>query len=93
MVRKHWTQSYTSSIVGIPSILKEAWTTAQNREADKRVKIQALSLAKEYYSVKLDLLTNATVVNDAIKFVSSNNNKKSVVALCNHKIICCVVFN
>ncbi|MFL6418782.1 MAG: hypothetical protein ACJ71P_05120, partial [Nitrososphaeraceae archaeon] len=33
-------------------------------------KIQALSLAKECYSMKLDLLTNATVVDDAIKFVS-----------------------
>jgi hypothetical protein len=41
-----------------------------------REKIQALSLARECYSMKLDLLTNATVVNDAMKFVSSNNNKK-----------------
>ena len=37
-----------------------------------------LSLAKECYSMKLDLLTNATVVNDAMRFVSSNPNKKSV---------------
>ena len=29
---------------------------------DKREKIQALSLAKECYSMKLELLTNATVV-------------------------------
>jgi hypothetical protein len=33
---------------------------AANTE-DKREKIQALSLAKECYSMKLDLLTNATV--------------------------------
>ena len=39
---------------------------------DKREKIQALSLAKECYSMKLDLLTNATVVDDAIRFVSDN---------------------
>jgi hypothetical protein len=39
---------------------------------DKREKIQALSLAKECYSMKLDLLTNATVIDDAIRFVSSN---------------------
>ena len=32
---------------------------------DKREKIQALSLAKECYFMKLDLLTNATVVDDA----------------------------
>jgi hypothetical protein len=38
---------------------------------DKREKIQALSLAKECYSMKLELLTNATVVDDAIRFVSN----------------------
>ena len=44
-----------------------------------REKIQALSLAKECYSMKLDLLKNATVVDDAIRFVStrSNGNLKS----------------
>ncbi|MFL6362244.1 MAG: hypothetical protein ACJ709_02230 [Nitrososphaeraceae archaeon] len=40
----------------------------QNRiQKIKREKIQALSLAKECYSMKLDLLTNATVVDDAIR--------------------------
>jgi predicted transcriptional regulator len=68
---------YEKCLVGITSILREAWTTSQNTE-NKKEKIQALSLAKECYSMKLDLLTNATVVNDAMKFVSSNNNKKLV---------------
>jgi transposase len=71
-------EEYEKCLVGITSILKEAWTTSQNTEINKREKIQALSLAKECYSMKLDLLTNATVVNDAMKFVSSNNNKKPV---------------
>jgi hypothetical protein len=57
----------------ITSILREAWNTSQQAE-DKREKIQALSLAKECYSMKLDLLTNATVVKDAIRFVSEHNN-------------------
>jgi hypothetical protein len=60
---------YEKCMAGINSILKEAWITSQNTE-DKREKIQALSLAKECYSMKLDLLTNATVVDDAIRFVS-----------------------
>ena len=34
--------------------------------------LNPLSLAKECYSMKLDLLTNATVVDDAIRFVSSD---------------------
>jgi hypothetical protein len=48
---------------------------------DKREKIQALSLAKECYSMKLDLLTNATVVDDAIKFVEKNSRRRSDDAL------------
>ena len=63
-------EEYEKSLVGINSILKEAWNTAQQTE-DKREKIRALSLAKECYSIKLELLTNATVVDDAIRFVSS----------------------
>jgi hypothetical protein len=43
------------------------YSTKHRRQ--KREKIQALSLAKECYSMKLELLTNATVVDDAIRFV------------------------
>jgi hypothetical protein len=43
----------------------------------KREKIQALSLAKDCYSMKLELLTNATVVNDATRFVSFNKSRDS----------------
>jgi hypothetical protein len=62
-------EEYEKCLVGLNAITKEAWNAAQNTE-DKREKIQALSLAKECYSMKLDLLTNATVVDDAIRFVS-----------------------
>jgi predicted transcriptional regulator len=66
-------EEYEKCLIGITSILREAWNTSQQTE-DKREKIQALSLAKECYSMKLDLLTNATVVKDAIRFVSEHNN-------------------
>jgi hypothetical protein len=68
-------EGYEKCLVGLTSILKEAWTTATNAE-DKREKIQALSLAKDCYSMKLDLLTNATVVDDAIRFVSGKSKDK-----------------
>ena len=53
-------EEYEKCLVGLTAITKEAWNTE-----DKREKIQALSLAKECYSMKMDLLTNATVVDDA----------------------------
>ncbi|HET7283330.1 MAG TPA: hypothetical protein VFI70_01470 [Nitrososphaeraceae archaeon] len=69
---------YEKCLVGLTAILREAWTTSQQTD-ESREKIQALSLAKECYSMKLELLTNATVVDDAIRFVSGyekehNNN-------------------
>src|ERR1044071_4137003 len=67
-------EEYEKCLVGLTAITKEAWNTAQNTE-DKREKIQALSLAKECYSMKLELLTNASVVDDAIRFVSSKSNE------------------
>jgi hypothetical protein len=60
---------------GLTAILREAWNTSQQTE-DRREKIQALLLAKECYSMKLDLLTNATVVDDAIRFVSEKSKAK-----------------
>jgi len=69
-------EEYEKCLVGLNAITKEAWNTAQNTE-DKREKIQALSLAKECYSMKLDLLTNATVVDDAIRFVSQKSRDKA----------------
>jgi hypothetical protein len=62
-------EEYEKCLIGITAILREAWNTSQQTE-DKRQKIQALSLAKECYSMKLELLTNATAVDDAIRFVS-----------------------
>jgi hypothetical protein len=67
-------EEYEKCLVGLNAITKEAWNTAHNT-GDKREKIQALSLAKDCYSMKLDLLTNATVVDDAIRFVSSQKSK------------------
>ena len=84
-------EEYEKCLVGINAINKEAWTISQNAE-DNREKISALALAKECYSMKLDLLTNAELVSNAAKFVekhkqsdkdddddddNNNNNNKS----------------
>jgi len=68
-------EEYEKCLVGLTAILREAWAISHRTE-DNKERIQALSLAKECYSMKLDLLTNATVVDDAIRFVSSSKQKE-----------------
>ncbi|HEY7570679.1 MAG TPA: hypothetical protein VH796_04850 [Nitrososphaeraceae archaeon] len=58
------------------SILREAWNTATRTE-DNREKIPALSLAKDCYGMKLDLLTNAIVIDDAVRFVTEKQQHSS----------------
>jgi hypothetical protein len=74
-IDKRLPEEYEKCLVGLNAITREAWNTAQSTE-DKREKIQALSLAKECYSMKLDLFTNATVVDDAVKFISQISREK-----------------
>jgi hypothetical protein len=71
-------EEYEKCLIGLTAILREAWNTSQQTE-DRREKIQALSLAKDCYSMKLDLLTNTTVVDDAIRFVSESEKSKDKV--------------
>src|ERR671933_256649 len=61
-IHERLSEEYEKCLIGLTAITKEAWNTANNAE-DKREKLQALLLAKECYSMKLDLLTNATVVD------------------------------
>ena len=67
-------EEYEKCLVGLTAITKEAWNTSRQTEG-KREKIQALSLVKECYSMKLELLTNATVVDDAIRFIAQKSKE------------------
>jgi hypothetical protein len=78
-------EEYEKCLVGLNAITKEAWNAAQSAD-DKREKIHALSLAKECYSMKTDLLTNATVVDDAIRFISQNSKGDKSIQDNNRKV-------
>jgi hypothetical protein len=68
---------YHKCLVGITAIMKESWKTADaaESEGDRRDKLQALALAKECYAMKLDLLSSATVVDRAVKFLDRNRDR------------------
>jgi hypothetical protein len=67
---------YEKCLVGLKSILKEAWTIKEQSQ-DTREKIQAISVAEHCIVDISELLTHATIVDEAIKFVSSHKSKRS----------------
>ena len=74
---------YSNCLQGLQEIIKEVWIILEN--ADKTgERLQSLALIKEIFVTRMDLLTNASLLQDSIKFVEqikdklSNNNKKEV---------------
>jgi hypothetical protein len=62
---------YENCLDGLNNILTEAWLMSQDG-GNKRERMQALTLAKVCYAMKLDLLSSATVIDRAVKFVERN---------------------
>jgi predicted transcriptional regulator len=69
-------EEYSKCLSGLNSILKESWTVAYKTQ-ENREKIQALSLAKECYNAKLELLTNTGVLEDLVKFINKSKSAES----------------
>jgi hypothetical protein len=52
----------------------KAWEIVDNT-TDERIKLQALALIKECDSSRLEMVTNGTVVSDALKYVNGKAEK------------------
>jgi hypothetical protein len=75
---------YNKCISGLEEIIKESWNVAAQADKNRNTKdkLQSLALIKDTYNTKMDLLTNASLLQDSIKFVSEtkqnlSNNKKN----------------
>lgn len=63
---------YQKCMIGLDAILVRTWSMANNDASMERDKLQALSIAMQAYNMKLDLLSNATVIERAINFVEKH---------------------
>jgi hypothetical protein len=69
-INEYLPAEYENCLDGLNNILTEAWQ--MSLEGEMKERMQALSLAKECYAMKLDLLSSATVIDRAVKFVERN---------------------
>lgn len=60
---------YEKTLTGLTAILKEMWTALEKAQ-DTKEKVLTLLLTKEIYSMKLDLLSNVSTVEAAMKFIA-----------------------
>ena len=66
--------TFESCFDGVNEVLKNTWIII-SKEQDSKTKLTALATANECYRIKMDLVTNGAVIDDALKFVSANKDK------------------
>ena len=63
---------YETCLIGLNAILTRTWDIANNPHSNERDRLRAISVTMQAYSMKIDLLSNATVVERAVRFVDRN---------------------
>ena len=56
-------------LLGLNLILQQTWKMSLDKLAERRERIPTMLLIKDCYAMKLDLLSSATVIDRAVKFV------------------------
>ena len=63
---------YHKCLVGLDAIVCKMTDIVNNEASDSRDVLQASSVKMQAYAMKIDLLSNATVIDRAVKFVERN---------------------
>ena len=68
---------YNKCLQGLEEIIKESWiiATKADKTGDTKEKLQSLALISDTYSRKMDLLTNAGLLSDSIKWIEQQKEK------------------
>jgi hypothetical protein len=73
-IKETMPEEYQKANVRMDHVLKKAWYIV-NTTADERVRLQALALIDQCNSHKMELITNGSIVSDALKYVNGKAEK------------------
>ena len=69
-VTEHLPEQYQICLTALDAIIKRAFQILET-SADNREKLQAMELFKDTHLVKLELLSNATTIDNALNYIRS----------------------
>jgi hypothetical protein len=70
-------EEYERIMVGLNAILRNVWEIAEESESETREKLQAYSLIKECYDMKINLLSDPGVLREASNFIAKYKDKNN----------------
>jgi DNA-binding CsgD family transcriptional regulator len=80
-IQKRLPAQYRECHNGIKQVLKLAWNMILTDSVNQSNRLQALSLISDCYRYQMDLSTNAGIIEEAIRFHSSNTELLNKMAM------------
>jgi hypothetical protein len=74
-VTEHLPEQYHVCLSALDMILKHAYKILQDSD-DNREKLQAMELFKDTHLVKLELLSNATTIDNALRYIRNKQERQ-----------------
>jgi hypothetical protein len=76
-VTEHLPEQYQVCLTALDAIIKRAFEILET-SPDNREKLQAMELFKDTHLVKLELLSNATTIDNALNYIRSKQSQQKV---------------
>ena len=74
-VTEHLSEQYQICLCALDTILKHAFEILETSD-DNREKLRAMELFKDTYLVKLELLSNALIIDSALNYIRSKQQEQ-----------------
>jgi hypothetical protein len=79
-VTEHLPEQYQVCLTALDTIIKRAFDILET-SPDNREKLQAMELFKDTHLVKLELLSNATTIDNALNYIRNKQQQQKRLAL------------
>lgn len=85
-IEKALPDEYHRCLTGLNQVLKTCWYIAHKPDIDDRTKLEAMKIADDCYNHIMNLVTNGSVITDAMKRITELQNNVNIINRCDESL-------
>lgn len=85
-IEKALPDEYHRCLTGLNQVLKTCWYIANKPGTDDKTKLQATAIINDSYKYVMELVTNGSVITDAMKRITQLQNNVNIINKCDKSL-------
>jgi hypothetical protein len=85
-IEKALPDEYHRCLTGLNQVLKTCWFIAHKPGIDDKTKLEAMKIADDCYNHIMNLVTNGSVITDAMKRITQPQNNADIIKKCDESL-------